>query len=147
MPVKRFAITLVVFNALLFSIGQSAETQPRTHRVGVLMLVKADRPQVLGLRDGFKAAGLIQGQNLQLEMPASPTRETLQVLAQKFLHQKVDVIVATGNAETDIAKQFAQNVPIVFMPASDPIAAGFVKSFVRPGTNLTGIALIRDFAF
>lgn len=30
------------------------------------------------------------------------------------------------------------------MPTSDPIAAGFVKSFPRPGTNLTGLALIRD---
>ena len=147
MPLKKFAIALVVFDALLFSIRQSAETQPRTHRVGVLTLVKADRPQIVGLRDGLKAAGLVQGQNLQLELPVSQTRETLQVLAQKFQHQKVDVIVATGNVETDIAKQFAQNIPIVFMPASDPIAAGFVKSIVRPGTNLTGIALIRDFAF
>jgi putative ABC transport system substrate-binding protein len=99
------------------------------------------------LRAGLKNAGLIEGQNLQLEMPALQTHEKLRALVQKFLHQKVNVIVATGNVETDIAKEFAQNIPIVFMPASDPITAGYVKSFVRPGTNLTGIALVRDLAF
>lgn len=143
----RFALGLVVFSALLLSIGQSAETQSRIHRVGVLMLVKEDRPHILGLRAGLKGAGLIEGQNLQLEMPALQTREKLRALAQKFLQQKVNVIVATGNVETDIAKEFAQGIPTVFMPASDPIAAGFVKSFVRPGNNLTGIALVRDFNF
>lgn len=143
----RFAIVLLILSFFLFSLGQSAEPQPRTHRVGVLMLVKEDRPHILGLRAGLKDAGLIEGQNLQLEMPALQTREKLQALAQKFLQQKVNVIVATGNVETDIAKENAQNIPIVFMPASDPITAGFVKSFVRPDKNLTGIALVRDFEF
>lgn len=143
----RFAIVLVIISAGMLSISQTAETQPGKHLVGVLMLVKEDRPLILGLRDGLKAAGLIEGQNLQLEMPAPQTRATLGILARKFLQQKVNVIVATGNVETEIAKKVAQDVPIVFMPASDPITAGFVKSFVRPGTNLTGISLIRDFDF
>ncbi len=143
----RFALALVVFSALLLSTHQNADTQPRMSRVGVLMLVKEDRPHILGLRAGLKELGLIDGQNLLLEMPPLQTRATLRELAKKFVQQKVNVIVATGNVETDIAKEIAQDIPIVFMPASDPITAGFVKSFVRPGANLTGIALIRDFDF
>ena len=143
----RFALALVVFSAFLLFVGESAETQPRISRVGVLMLVKEDRPHILGLRAGLKERGLIDGQNLLLEMPPLQTRATLRELAKKFVQQKVNVIVATGNVETDIAKEVAGDIPIVFMPASDPITAGFVKSFVRPATNLTGIALIRDFDF
>jgi len=30
--------------------------------------------------------------------------------------------------------------PIVFMGGSDPVEAGVVKSFARPGGNITGIA-------
>ena len=29
---------------------------------------------------------------------------------------------------------------MVFAHVSDPVAAGFVKSFAHPGTNLTGVA-------
>ena len=131
--------------SLLLAISFPAfAQQPKVHRVGVLMLIKPDRPQLQGLRDGLKEAGYIEGQNLQLDMPALRTSDELRVLADDYVKRKVNVIVATGNVETTVAKEITQELPIVFMPASDPITAGFVRSFPRPGANLTGIALIRD---
>jgi len=70
--------------------------------------------------------------------------EELRSRARDFVRSNVDAVVTTGNVETDVAKGIIRRLPIIFMPASDPITAGFVKSFARPGTNLTGIALIRD---
>ena len=108
------------------------------------MLVKPDRPQIQGLRDGLKEGGYIEGQNLALDMRPLQNAEELRSLAREYVKQKVNVFVTTGNVETNVAKETTQQLPIVFMPASDPITAGFVKSFSRPGTNLTGIALSRD---
>lgn len=142
MTKKLFRLAL---SALLLAPIVAAEAQQsKVPRVGVLMLIRPDRPQLQGLRDGLREAGYIEGQNLTLDMPGLQTPEELRALAKDYVNEKVNVIVTTGNVETQIAKETTQDLPIIFMPASDPITAGFVKSFSRPGTNLTGIAMIRD---
>jgi ABC-type uncharacterized transport system substrate-binding protein len=141
----QILVVSTIFLALLFPVNnQTGWAEPHIHRVGVLMLIKPDRPQLQGLRDGLRDAGYIDGRNLILNMPALRSREDLRSRARDFVREKVRAIVTTGNVETQIAKETTQELPIVFMPASDPIAAGFVKSFPRPGTNITGVALIRD---
>jgi ABC-type uncharacterized transport system substrate-binding protein len=142
MTKKVFRLALV---AVLLAFTFSAQAQQsKVQRVGVLMLIRPDRPQLRGLRDGLRDAGYIEGHNLTLEMPALRTPEELRALARDYVKQKVNVIVTTGASETRIAKETTQEIPIVFMPTSDPITAGFVKSLPRPGTNLTGVALMRD---
>jgi putative tryptophan/tyrosine transport system substrate-binding protein len=140
---KRIVVSVIAILTLASFYPAEAQ-RSKVHRVGVLMLIKPDRPQLQGLRDGLRDAGYIEGQNLTLEMPATRSTEELRSLAKHYIKQKVNVIVTTGNVETNVAKEITQQLPIVFMPASDPITAGFVKSFPRPGSNLTGIALIRD---
>jgi putative tryptophan/tyrosine transport system substrate-binding protein len=135
---------LVLASAIFLVLAAPAKAQIKTHRVGVLMLIKPDRPQLQGLRDGLKAAGYIDGENLRLDMPPLLNLDELRRRAAEFVNHKTDVIVTTGTVETNVAKEITQQLPIVFMPASDPITAGFVKSFPRPGANLTGIAFIRD---
>jgi putative tryptophan/tyrosine transport system substrate-binding protein len=142
MTKKVFRLAL---GAVLFASTFPAQAQQsKVHRVGVLMLIKPDRPQLQGLRDELRDAGYIEGHNLTLEMPVLRTAEELRALAKEYVKQKVNILVTTGNFETKITKETTQEIPIVFMPTSDPITAGFVKSFPRPGTNLTGVALMRD---
>jgi ABC-type uncharacterized transport system substrate-binding protein len=140
---KRVSCLALVAVLLAFTFPAEAQ-QSKVYRVGVLMLIKPDRPQLQGLRDVLKESGFIEGQNLNLEMPALRTSEELRAVARDYVKQKVNVIVTTGASETRIAKETTQGIPIVFMPTSDPITAGFVKSLPRPGTNLTGVALMRD---
>jgi len=136
---------VLMMSAVLLTLTVPADAQQsKVHRVGVLMLIRPDRPQLQGLRDVLKESGFIEGQNLNLDMPALRAPEELRALARDYVKQKVNVIVATGASETRIAKETTHEIPIVFMPTSDPITAGFVKSFPRPGTNLTGVALMRD---
>jgi putative ABC transport system substrate-binding protein len=141
---KNFIVSTIFFALLLPVNNQNGWTEPKIHRVGVLMLVRPDRPQLQGLRDGLREAGYVDSQNLILNMRSLGNPAELRSLAEHFVREKVNVIVTTGNVETNVARGVTREIPIVFMPASDPITAGFVKSFPRPGTNLTGIALIRD---
>jgi putative ABC transport system substrate-binding protein len=59
--------------------------------------------------------------------------------ARKLLKQGVDILF-TNNPEPAKAAQTATNrIPIVFYGAGDPIGLGLIKSFARPGGNITGI--------
>lgn len=138
------SIFVFVLGFCLATSGHEVIGETKLYRVGVLMLIKPDRPQLQGLRDGLKEAGFVDGRNLKLDMYPLHTVEELRSRARHFLTTNVNAIVTTGNLETQVAKDIIRELPIVFMPASDPITAGFVKSFTRPGTNLTGIAMIRD---
>jgi putative ABC transport system substrate-binding protein len=51
----------------------------------------------------------------------------------------VDVIVATVPPAIQAAQSATRTIPIVMVTPSDPIGAGFVRSFARPGGNITGL--------
>ena len=63
----------------------------------------------------------------------------------EFVQHKVDVIVAANNVVIRAAKEATKTIPIVMMTSVDPVAAGYVESFARPGGNITGLThLSRD---
>ena len=63
-------------------------------------------------------------------------------IAAELVRLKVDVIAASGTANTVAAKQATSAVPIVFAAAGDPVGAGLVASLARPGGNVTGLRRI-----
>ena len=96
----------------------------------------------LGLRD----LGYVDGKNILIERRYAEGRlDRMAPFVQEFVQQKVDVIVATNNVVIRAAKQATKTIPIVMISSLDPVAAGYVDSFARPGGNITGLAwLIRD---
>jgi putative ABC transport system substrate-binding protein len=53
------------------------------------------------------------------------------------------VIVATGGSDpAKVAKAATATIPVVSVSAADPIRAGVVMSFNRPGGNITGVSLL-----
>ena len=140
-------VTILLMSVFLSATAYSseAEKQNKIYRVGVLMLNRLERPHIKALRDGLEKAGYIEGKNLLLNMEQSKNIERLRSTAKMFVEEKFDVIVANSNIETGIAQQATTEIPIVFMPASAPVRAGFVKSLSQPGTNLTGLTYYTDF--
>jgi putative tryptophan/tyrosine transport system substrate-binding protein len=140
-------ITIFLLFILILATAYSSEAQQQTkvYRVGVLMLNRLERPHIKALRDGLKQAGYIEGKNLLLNMEQSKNIDHLRSTAKMFVEEKFDVIVANSNIETGIAQQATKEIPIVFMPASAPVRAGFVQSLANPGTNLTGVTYYTDF--
>jgi putative ABC transport system substrate-binding protein len=58
------------------------------------------------------------------------------------VRRRVTAITAVGVAATVVAKQATTTIPVVFYMGEDPVGLGLVRSFHRPGGNLTGVATL-----
>src|SRR5690349_12294966 len=85
--------------------------------------------------------GWIAGRTLQLEYRWSEgRRERVVEFAAELVRKKVDLITTYGGAAV-VVKQATASIPIVFVPAVDPVAAGLIVDFAHPGGNVTGISV------
>jgi putative ABC transport system substrate-binding protein len=92
---------------------------------------------------GWLCASLanIEGQNIAIEYRyAEGKLDRLPELAAELVRLKVDIILAGGDPGIRAAKNATKTISIVTMGGgADPIEAGFVESFARPGGNVTGL--------
>src|SRR5262245_21029349 len=110
--------------------------------VGILITGNTSPEAFLqGFRAALAAAGLIEGQNVQLEVRSAEGSDTLlPQKATELVRLKADVIVASLTPAVQAARHATSDIPIVMAAAGDPVATGLASSLARPGGNLTGVA-------
>ena len=124
----------------------SAETM-RLYRVAVVRHGPpvGSLPQINGLRAGLEELRYNEGGNLRLKFVNDENLPLLRDrLREELRRGNIDLIIALGTVETAVAREVAGTVPIVFMPATDPVQSGFVSSLAAPRTNLTGLTYFID---
>jgi putative tryptophan/tyrosine transport system substrate-binding protein len=140
-------ITFLTLCALLLALCSSATAQqpPKVQRIGYLTANSSsvELPRVDAFRQGLRALGHIEGQNIVIEYRFTDGKfERLPDLAAELVRLKVDVLVANTTNAALAAKNATRTIPIFFIGVSDPVAAGLVDSFARPGGNITGLTNI-----
>ena len=139
---RRIALilTLCLTPALLPAQAQPVEQQ---YRVGLLI---AYPPNPRGaftkvFLPTLQELGYVEGRNLQIEVRSAEYQpERLSALASELVRLGVGVIVTGGDSEVRAAKQATDTIPIVMAPSGDPVRAGYVISYARPGGNVTGLS-------
>lgn len=91
-----------------------------------------------GLKDGLKKEN-ISTDGMIVQNPEGDAA-TQQTLAQGFVSDNCDVIVAIATPGAQVFRRLTSTIPVVFVGSSTPVEAGLVKSFEKPGTNFTGVA-------
>ena len=98
---------------------------------------------VNAFREGVALAGLVEGQTVRFEyLYAEGVYQKLPDMAAHLVQQNVGVIAAGAPPAALAARAATKSIPIVFVVGFDPIKAGLVASYNRPGGNATGVCLI-----
>ena len=94
-------------------------------------------------RRGLHELGYVEGKNIVIKhLFAEGKHDQLPRLAAELVSLKIDIIVVVGGQAAEAAKQATNSIPIVFTLVNDPIGAGLVASFARPGGNTTGLSSV-----
>jgi putative ABC transport system substrate-binding protein len=138
---RRVMGALVAGMAVLRAPAKAQATAQRTARLAWIGGAAGALPTpayLEALREGLRERGWIEGRNLVLEVRWGE-RDQAVALTQELLRGHPDVIVAQG-AMVLGAVRVSGAVPVVFGFSGDPVEAGLVTSFARPGGMATGIA-------
>lgn len=120
--------------------GSSGESS-KVIQIGITQIV--EHPALDAAREGFiegmKEEGYEEGKNIKYELQnAQGEIPTAQMIAQNFVNNKKDLILAIATPTAQATYQTTKDIPIVITAVTDPVEAGLAQSMEKPGTNVTG---------
>src|SRR5262245_38788405 len=139
---RKFLASLLGGVAVAWPLA--ARAQQRTTKVPRIGWLVTGSPtsyrfSLAAFRDGLKALGHVEGQNISIEYRwAEGNVAELPELAKDLVHQKVDIILAGGSVGAEAAKRATSVIPIIAAGVGDLVELGLVTSLARPDGNLTG---------
>ena len=124
----------------------AVRAQQQQHPMPVVAFLKSTTPDdsahlVRAFRQGLSEVGFVEGRNVTIEYRwAENQLDRLPELAAELVRRRVAVIATPADTPaTLVTKAATATIPIVFEIGGDPVQAGLVASFNRPGGNVTGI--------
>ena len=141
---RREFITLLGGAAVAWPLAAHAQ-QAAMPVVGFLSgrSLASDSHLVAMFSRALNEAGYVDGRNVAIEFRwADGQLNRLPELAAELIERKVAVLFAgASDVAAGALRVAAATVPVVIATGSDPVAAGLVASFNRPGGNLTGVTV------
>lgn len=142
---RRELILMLVSGGAMYPLATGAQQTRR--RVGVVILYPENDPQgqlrATAFRGQLGESGWTVGGNLQIDFQwGTGDAAWVRAATERALRLSPDVLLANGDAAAHSALQLTKTVPVIFIGSGDPVADGLVQSISRPGSNITGFAVM-----
>jgi len=136
-------VLILIFMIASFGCGgqeKAAESEKQV-KIGITQIV--EHAALDAAREGFIDAlasnGYVEGENVIYYIEnAQNDKSNALTIAQKFVNDQVDLILAISTPSAQACAQATKDIPILITAVTDPVAAGLVNSLEKPGTNVTG---------
>ncbi|MFC2014990.1 ABC transporter substrate-binding protein [Chloroflexota bacterium] len=137
---------IIVMSLILTSAGGCATTEDKVYTIGISQIVTHPALDATrqGIIDGLNERGYVEGENVEFDYQNSEGDMSLVAsIAQKFVSDKIDLIVsiATPNSQAAISAAEGTDIPVVFSAVTDPVGAGLISDWdSHPEENVTGVS-------
>jgi putative ABC transport system substrate-binding protein len=139
---RQYLLICIVFFIITTLLLAACGDRPKTYTVGVINLTPLLNNVIEGFKKGMTESGYIEGENITYIYEGAPDSiDKLDAIAQGLVEADVDLILSLTTPATQAAQRATADtdIPVVFVPVTDPVAAGIVDSLKQPGGNITGI--------
>ncbi len=112
-----------------------------TFHIGILQLVEHDALDASrkGFTDALAENGYVDGKNIAVDFQnAQNDQSNLKTMSQKFVNDKVDLILAIATPAAQSVATETTEIPILGTAITDYVEAGLIESDEAPNTNVSG---------
>lgn len=110
-------------------------------KIGIIQIV--EHPSLNTIRESLieelQAEGYKNGEKITIDYENAQGDQTnLKTIAQKFVSNKYDLIIAIATPSAQAVVSETKDIPILFSACTDPLGSELVADMEKPGGNVTG---------
>src|SRR5262249_15865587 len=141
---RREFISLIGSTAVVWPLTARSQVTRKRPLIGRLSVGSRDAPLVARYIDlflsGMRELGYVEGRDFDMTygMADFHSDRFPQVVAE-MVELAPDVILVGATVDAVAAAKATATIPIVVPALADPVELGLIKSYARPGGNVTGI--------
>jgi putative ABC transport system substrate-binding protein len=133
---------LAVMAALMATRDASGQASATATRIGWISY-SPPGSALEAFHEGMRALGYVGARAVGVEVRVvEPTPDRVRAAIEELQALPVPLTVCQAGAAPVAHRVNARRIPIIFAYSGDPVAAGMVDSFARPGGNTTGLSFL-----
>jgi putative tryptophan/tyrosine transport system substrate-binding protein len=126
----------------LLCLTACTTSKPEHYVIGIVNLSPSLDAVVEGFQAGMDELGYTVGENVSYIYDGAVLDiDALDPAVQRLMEADVDLMLALTTPAALSAKKAVEgtDVPVIFVPVTDPVGSGLVESLAHPGGSVTGI--------
>src|SRR5262245_21725143 len=145
---RREFIALVALTAATWSTVAPTQHSSKPRRIGILMSIpNSDEAQtrITAFRQALQQSGWSDGGGFHIDQRWGAGNDfRIRIYAGELIALNPDVIVVNDPRSLQAVQKITQQIPVVFVATTDPVALGLVATLERPGGNVTGFTTVDE---